>query len=467
MKKVAFILLSIALLFATVCTCYGQLEVSVKLNGLSCDSVRLRSFNWQKKAGTNLVMPYSETVTFKQKSALKSGAYWITADSTPVATVILSAKKKQNVSMMVSPAGVTFSNSPENTRYEQYLTQIKEYEQQMAGLDQEFRDAQNLPAYMLRTLADSLTARARRIVAARTAFEQKVILDNPNTLLESIVAASIPTPEVPVEYYNNPRKMQEFFISHFFDNFPWNDPRIFNTPVAEEKFKSYVDFVYQVDRPDLDTFVVEALKASSIDTASHRMFFERLDKDLGYYMSNYKVEHTYIKMLQYVLSTKDLAEYRRVFYEHELATINKNLRGSIVPDFRIVTDKGDTTTLYQVQAEYMLLFLHNPSCSTCRKVRSIITKDEVLNKAINSGRLKVLTVYLENDEQLWDTYLRTEAFPQYIHGWNFDQAIEKEALYETRTIPYMFFLDKDKRVIQKNILYDEIDNYIYNYLQIH
>lgn len=467
MKNCKHILLSFAVVLLTTGICHGQLEISVRLNGIVCDSVKLQSINWQKKSGTNIVLPYSENVIFKQKASLEPGIYWFSTDTVHVASILLSKEKKQKLSLSVTPSGATFDDNAENTNYQQYTAKIRDYEQQLQGLDKEYQDAQRLPAYMLRTLADSLTARAHRILASRADYEQNVIHNNPNTLLASVVAASIPMPEIPLEIYNNPSSIQQFIITHFFDNFPWDDPRIFNTPVAENKFKDYVNFVYQFDRPDLDTFVVEALKASSINAKSHRLFFERLDKDLGYYMSDYKVEHTYIKMLQYILGTKDLEDFRRVFYEHELATINKNLRGSIVPNFQIVTDKGDTTSLYDISSEYMLLFLHNPSCSTCRKVRSIIAKDELLNKAISSGRLKVLTVYLENDAKLWNTYLRTEALPQYLHGWNYDQAIEKESLYETRTIPYMFFLDKDKRVIQKNILYDEIDNYIYNYLQIH
>lgn len=455
-----------AILCSTILPTFAQLELKVSLSGITCDSLKLQSFNWKKKSGTNLVIPFNENVVFKQKASINPGIYWLTADTTHIAEIIISPEKKQKLSIHLNHSEVTFDNNAENTLYQQYMVQMREFNKQHAALNKEYEEARQLPAYMLRTLADSLTARAQRIQHARSAYEQKIIQENPKTLLASIVAANISMPEIPLNYYNNPSKIQEFVMQHFFDNFPWNDPRIFNTPIAEDKFKEYVDFVYQVDRPDLDTFVVKALKESSINETSHRLFFERLDKDLGYYMSNYKVEHTYIKMLQYILATPNLEKVRRTFYEYELSTINKNLNGSIATDFRFINEKGDTSNLHSVQSEYILLFLHNPNCHTCREVRNRIANYEHLNQAIASGRLNVLTVYMEKDAKVWKHYLETEANPSYMHAWNFDTSIEDNALYETRTIPYMFLLDKDKRVIKKNILINEIEDYI-QYLKIY
>lgn len=447
-------------------SCSAQLNITINCQS-TCDSLQLQSYDWQKKSGTRLVVPYSETVTFKQKTPLKPGMYWLTKDTNRIAAIIISSEKKQKLSLTISPEeDITFTNNAENTQYQQYINKMRDFDQQRMALDKEYAEAQQLPVYMLRTLADSLTARAQRIQADRSSYEQKLIHNNPQTLLASIVSANISMPEIPMQYYNNPPKIQEFVMQHFFDNFPWDDPRIFNTPVAENKFKDYVDFVYQIDRPELDTFVVEALKASSINKTSHRLFFERLDKDLGYYMSNYKVEHTYIKMLQYILSTPDLEQFRRTYYEYELSTINKNLNGSIAADFRFVDEKGDTSNLHSVQSEYILLFLHNPTCSTCHEVRHRIAQYEWLNKAIASGKLIVLTVYMEKDANVWKHYLESEANPSYMHAWNFDLSIEENSLYETRTIPYMFLLDKNKRVIRKNILYNEIEDYI-QYLKIY
>lgn len=440
---------------------FAQMDIRIKLTGITCDSVRIQSFNWKKKSGTNLVRPYQNEVQFKEKSSLKPGVYWITTDTTHRGVVLLPFNKQQ-ISITLCDTGLVFSKNSENTQYQEYNRMMRLYDQQLAALDNEFRDAQKLPQYMLRSIVDSLTVRAQRINAAREQYTRDLLSKYPNTLLASIVQLSRPLPELPQALYGNPPLIQAFVMEHYFDNFPWNDPRIFNSPMAEDKLSYYCrELVYQWDRPELDTFVVKALEKAQINPESHLLFFDRLERDLGFYMSDYKVEHTYIKMLQHILRTRpDLEPVRKTFYEHELKTINKNVDGTQAANFRYLTPQGDTTTLYETQSEYMLLFLHNPSCSTCREVRRRMKQFAVLDAAITGGRLKVLTIYLENDRAIWKHYLQSEAAANYLHGWNFDQSIENQDLYETRTIPYMYLLDKDKRVIRKNILVNEIEYYI-------
>lgn len=447
-------------LILSMASVQGQKDIHIKISGISCDSVKIQSFNWKKRSGTNLVQPYSNEVVFKDKQSLKPGMYWITTDTTQQALFIVSASKKQKLSMTLTEQTLSFDNSPENNAYLEYVEKMKDFDNQIGALNQRFQSSQNLPQYMLRTLADSLTAQAHRIEKERAAYEQAQIEKNPKSLLATIICINKSIPEMPAQYYGNSKMAQQHIISHFFDNFPWNDPRLFNTPIAENKFKEYCNLIYQWDRPDLDTFVVQALQAAKINDSSYLHLFDRLEWDLGYYMSNYKVEHTYIKMLQEILTCPWIEQKRKLYYEHELATINKNLDGDIATDFRFVNEHGDTTSLHAFQSEYTLLFLHNPTCHTCQQVRKTIANFSELNKAIASGKLNVLTIYVENDKNVWKKYLSGEAAPNYHHGWNFDQSIENQDLYETRTIPYMFLLDKDKRVIRKNILYFELEDYI-------
>ena len=77
------------LLFSLILCCiligqpvFAQMDIRIKLTGITCDSVRIQSFNWKKKSGTNLVRPYQNEVQFKEKTALKPGVYWITTDTT-------------------------------------------------------------------------------------------------------------------------------------------------------------------------------------------------------------------------------------------------------------------------------------------------------------------------------------------------------------------------------------------------
>lgn len=410
-----------------------------------------------------MVQPYQAEVLFKSKTSLAPGMYWIYTDTTRVAALVISNEKKQKLSADISNDSISFTNSPESSSYLAYTLQKEKFAKEFQALDIEYQNAQKLPSFMIQSAIDSLIVRARNLQKQDDDFTKEFKVTNKGTLTANLIRAGQPVPTPPQSIYGNPQKMQEFIIRHYFDDFPWDDPRVFNSSSTESKIQSYCEFIYQVDRMDLDTFVIQTIQASSINETSLLTFFEKLDLKIGRYKSNYKVEHTYIKMLQYILTYPNVPKVRRLFYERELEIINKNLDGDLAPNFNLILSTGDTTTLYDIQSDYTLLFLHNPTCTTCREVRRRIASYDLLNQAIANGRLKVLTVYMEKDANVWKNYLKSEASPNYIHGWNYDTVIEDKELYETRTIPYMFLLDKDKRIIRKNILYNEIETYIQLY----
>lgn len=451
-----------AFLIISILSCLAQMEIKVQVALEPYDSIKIESYNQEKQSKLSYSQPYSSEVTFKDKQSLPAGFYWIVGDTTKVGSFLISNNKNQKFTVIINNDTVIYQGSEENTNNVKYISKIQSYGMQMRALDEEFQQAQaSLPQYMLRVLADSLTAKAKRINKAQEDYQLSVIHENQGNLLASIVQLARSIPEMPQEYYQNREMYQKFVVEHFFDHFPWNDPRIFNTPIADDKIKEFCNIIYQIDRKDLDTFVVAALNAARTNEKTLYLFYDKVEKILGSNISPYKVEHTYIKMLQNILTYPKLDENRTRRYGRELKTINKNLEGDQVPDFRIVMANGDTTSLYEIPCQYMLLYLQHPTCPTCREVRGKMANFPALNTAIAKGNLTVLTVYFEDDEQVWKNYLKSpEANPSYLHGWNFDQTIEDNELYDTRTIPYMFLLDKDKKVIRKDLLYNEIEDYV-------
>ena len=225
--------------------------------------------------------------------------------------------------------------------------------------------------------------------------------------------------------------------------------------------------IYQIDNPEFDSLVVDALNRAKVNQTSYEYLFDELEHVLGSNISPYKVEHTYIAMLKDALQYPKLDENRNRRYTRELGFIDKNHVGDTIPNFNMVLANGDTISMYDIQSEYTLLYLQHPTCPTCHKVRNRMKDFDKLNKAIASGKLKVVMVYFEDDPQVWSNYIHSsEANPNYLQGWNFDQSIDENNLFDTRTIPYMFLLDKDKKVIKKDLLVNEIEPYI-DYLKIY
>ena len=459
-------IITVLLLMFTM-TIMAQVNIHIDLkNTKTFDSIFVKS---EAKLQTKkyLSAPFSPSVTLQDKESLKPGMYEILGDSTFLGVILIPSEKNQKFSLKIDGEKVTFTNSKENTAYYNYLDDITAYTYKLDSLNEQFQQAQkSMPQYMLKVFVDSLSASARRINDEMRNFQKRIAKANAGTLFGSVVATSTYLEDPPQEIISNRRAFQRYYIEHFFDNFAWEDPRIFNTPIVEQKLKEYCNMIYQLDNPEYDTLVVAALNKAKVNQTSYEYLFDALQYVLGRIISPYKVEHTYIAMLKDALTYPKLDEDRKRHHTRELGFIDKNLAGDTIPNFVMVLANGDTTTMYDIQSEYTILYLQHPTCPTCHQVRNTMKDFPKLNQAIESGKLKVVMVYFEDDPQVWSNYINSrEANPKYVQGWNFDQAIDDQNLFDTRTIPFMFLLDKDKKVIKKDLLYNEIEPYI-EYLRI-
>ena len=453
------------LMLATAMMAQVSIQMEIK-NTNTFDSVFLKS---EAKLQTKKVLStaFAPSVTLQDKESLKPGMYEILGDSSLLGVILIPSEKNQKFSLKMDGEDITFLNSKENTGYVKYIKDMAVFNSRLDSLNVLFQDAQkSMPQYMLKVFVDSLSASARRINREMREYQKQTAAKNAGTLLGSVIATSTYIEDPPQEVVSNRRLFQKYYLEHFFDNFAWNDPRIFNTPIVANKLKEYCNMIYQVDRPEYDSLVVDALNRAKVNQTSYEYLFDELEHVLGSNISPYKVEHTYIAMLKDALQYPRLDENRERRYKRELGFIDKNHAGDTIPNFKMVLANGDTTSMYDIQSEYTLLYLQHPTCPTCHQVRNRMKDFDKLNKAIASGKLKVVMVYFEDDPKVWNNYIKSkEANPNYLQGWNYDQSIDDENLFDTRTIPYMFLLDKNKVVIKKDLLVNEIEPYI-DYLKI-
>ncbi|MDD6185199.1 MAG: DUF5106 domain-containing protein [Bacteroidales bacterium] len=453
------------LMFATAVMAQVSIHIEVK-SDKPYDSIFVKS---PAKLQTKQVLKaaFAPSVTLQDKESLKPGMYEIIGDSTMLSMILIPSEKNQKFSLKIDDKDVVFSNSKENTGYINYIHDMAAFSNRLDSLNALFQDAQkNMPQYMLKVFVDSLSASARRINMEMREYQKQTAAKNVGTLLGSVIATSTYIEDPPQEIVTNRRLFQKYYLEHFFDNFAWNDPRIFNTPIVAHKLKEYCNMIYQIDNPEYDSLVVDALNRAKVNQTSYKYLFDELEHVLGSNISPYKVEHTYIAMLKDALQYPKLDENRERRYKREMGFIDKNHAGDTIPNFNMVLANGDTTSMYDIQSEYTLLYLQHPTCPTCHQVRNRMKDFDKLNKAIASGKLKVVMVYFEDDPKVWNNYIKSkEANPNYLQGWNYDQSIDDNNLFDTRTIPYMFLLDKNKVVIKKDLLVNEIEPYI-DYLKI-
>ncbi len=459
MKKNCLLILLIVLITHS----YSQGFKLKIVSDFQADSLILKSFNQKEhKYDAFLQAQYQKEIVFKTIKPLEPGIYLLLRDTTIIVEFFISNEKNQDYTIEIKGGTPTFFGSPENESNLKYINKMQEFDTKIQQLDIEFQELKKrgMPQYMLQPFIDSIALKADLILKEKKEYQFKMINEQKGTLLGSLIESTMEMATPPKEYYNNRQKYFTYLLEHTFDHYKWEDDRLLNTALPSNKFKFYSQLILELDPSVSTPIVISALEKSKKSEKQYYNFFDYLEIFFGSLTSPYRDEMLYIAMLKNGLTYPNLSPERKARYESELRIIDKNQPGSQIPDFSIIMSGGDTTSIYKIDAEYLLLYFQNPDCPSCIELRQKMESMDQLKNAIANKKLKVITIFFESNPLIWNNYLKKGANPNYLHAWNYDQQIELKNLFDTRTIPMLILLDKDKKVIKKDLMSNEIELYM-------
>lgn len=174
-----------------------------------------------------------------------------------------------------------------------------------------------------------------------------------------------------------------------------------------------------------------------------------------YYHPNspYRNDELYLPIVEGMIAAKSLSATDKIQFEYQLKMLRLNRMGTKANDFQYeeLTEQGTTKrgTLYKTEAPFVLLFFNNPGCESCDRVLTAITKGSILYNAIESGKVKVLSIYIDDDTDSWKSH--KAQFPgRWIYARDPKLILRDNSIYGIRAIPSLYLLDKDKKVLLKD-----------------
>ena len=150
------------------------------------------------------------------------------------------------------------------------------------------------------------------------------------------------------------------------------------------------------------------------------------------------------------LSKSDLVdEGYRMGYAWDAQKCSLNRVGTPATDFSFTDTRGRVRTLYGVYAEHTVLIFGNPGCKACREIMQDMESTPEVAALIESGRLKVVDVYIDQDIDDWKAHI-PEYPASWINGYDQDYTIRTDVIYNVRGIPSIYLLDAEKTVLLKD-----------------
>lgn len=256
-------------------------------------------------------------------------------------------------------------------------------------------------------------------------------------------------PDIP-QGLTDPGKRAVYLAGHYWDNL---NPKSLRTAedsiLLEQAFVDFLTIVPLIERPAAENAVMKLLDRTQSDKGAYGYVLELAEKYLYEADSPMENEEMLLPYFQYAADSARADDYIRMRANFLLERVLKNRPGTKATDFQYITRDNKKRNLWSVKAEELLLIFYDPECQHCMEIISQIIHDSDIFDRLNNGKLKILAIYTEGNESVWKA--NKNLLPaNWIVGKDISGIVENE-LYDLKAMPTLYLLDKDKRVLTKDL----------------
>jgi thiol-disulfide isomerase/thioredoxin len=346
------------------------------------------------------------------------------------------------------PDGVKFIGSPENVRFQEYVEFLKGYGEKQQALVKELATAKNAD--------DSAAIRKKGSESAKelTSFRNDYIKKYPKTLLCNIFMA-LDVPHVPEGAHILPDGVTKdsafaynYYKSHFWDGFNFQDDRLIHAPIIDAKLDEYFNKLVLPwpDSVEKEADVLLRKAHGTRDVFKYTLWwltrFVENSKVMGMDEAFvYLVENYYMKGEAFWLTNDELTKYL-----DRAQKIAPNVIGNLAPEIKApnVASKKEESLLGS-KGNYTLLIFYSPSCGHCQ--HELPELDSLYRSDLKAKGVKVFTVATEGEEKAITDFLSKNKLDEWTNTWDHEHTGDWRGKYDVYSTPTIYLLD-DKKIIR-------------------
>ncbi len=366
-----------------------------------------------------------------------------------------------------------FDGSTENEALADYMRYMKQQQYQMQALQNRMQRLMQVPDSAA-SISRQMGELYNEVKAKWTSIEQEY-----KGKLFALFISSIRDPEpvpfnppaypVPnidsleqAHYYN-------FFKEHFFDSFDFSSPdaaNILKMPFYGNRLSTYVTQVVKPTKNEMQPSVDQLMKKVESNREIYKYTVSQLYNLLNEAPSPELNEvATYVGQT-YVVDRPEMwddTEYVE-YMSDRLIKAKLNPIGAIATDLKLEDLSGNWISLHDVQAPFTVLYFFNPLCHSCAVITPQVYQ---LYEQYKSKGVKVFAVYVDHRRSDWTPYLTEKGFLDWINVWDPDEKGSAGVYdkYDVHAIPSIYLLDNSKKVIAKDLYFNELEMWMQQLFQ--
>jgi len=260
----------------------------------------------------------------------------------------------------------------------------------------------------------------------------------------------------------------QYYKQHYWDDVYFFDGRLVRTPVFEPKLDKYFE---QLVYPHPDSVIREIDWMLGYASASPEMQKFLLIKFVNRYLNQKYMweDKVFVHLFEKYFSGQEypwLNEQGKKIIFDRAYSLMANLFGNPASDIQLADTSGEVQYLYSVTEPYTVVCFWDPTCGHCKETLPRI--DSIYKAKWKFEHVKVFAVAKESEgsKEDWKKFIRDHGLAGWVHVY-YSKAEENERvksgipgymqLYDVLSVPTLYLLDKDKRIIAKKIPFDQID----------
>lgn len=437
-----FSILGIILLLSTLS--FGQsagYEIKVKLKPLKNKPVYL-GYHYgdnQYVVDTAMLNNNSEAI-FKKNRKLPEGMYLIVLPNMKYFNVIISNNQKFNIENDTNNLylNLNIENDEENKLFADYQRQLylnQHLENDYKEKTKQYPDSE--------TYYNQIVDKSKSDLLAK---KNEWIEKHPDWLFTKILKAILPTDFT-------------FDAQKYFKNVDFTDERLLFSPAFSNKLDDFFTSlssltVNNIDSLDkaIDYILMQSMKNPSVYEEITKYLIGQFDlsgnypnPDAFWYISS-----------KYFLT--GLCPWINDDFKAKLTKysdkIHKICIGEPFPALYLSDENDKKAKITDTKSNYTLVVFWNPECEHCV---DYLNKLKTIYQSYNRQQFEVVGVLTGTNAKLWKEEIKNYTWKNYYDSKLLNDFIEELFLVHT---PQIFLLDKDKKIIAKDILIEELKNLI-------
>jgi thiol-disulfide isomerase/thioredoxin len=442
-------------------------SISVTVDGAPHSSLRLAyHVGAQQYVRDSLVTDSGGRCNFTGADRLPPGVYMIVLPGNTFFEFLVGDDQHFDIGCDVKNPGATlsFRGSDENQRFLEYQKKWKVLQEEAVNLSAGLRDS-SLPGKEAAIRKEKLAAQEKRMKE----YLHQTAESNKGTLLGAIARSIIPPePFVPIlppgtTNRDSVGRLLSYihYKDHFFDNIDLSQPGLIRSPILGGRLEQ---FFRQVVIQMPDSIIREADRLLAKSSVNDDVFQYVAVWIMNRYASSEIMGHdavvVYMADKVYLAGKAPWAtkEYLAEL-EKRVGRLRSNLIGQKAPELLMNSFAGHYVSLYDVDAEYTIVYFWEPDCGHC-KVATPLMRDYY--KANRDKGIEIFAVCTSHDREKWEKYIVDNGL-SWINGWDPERMSRFDYLYNVDSTPLIYILDREKKIIAKRLAAEDVSSFIEAY----